>query len=107
MKTIKDLPSPKAKLIVGHLLDFETNNVHNILENWAKEVGDVYKINLLGKQFIVSADPDLNMQILKQRPDKFQRYHKISEVIEEMGIMGVFNAEGERWKKHRKLTSEA
>ena len=107
MKTIKDLPSPKSKFLIGHLSEFKPDNIHNILESWASKVGDIYKISLLGKQFIVSADPDFNTQILKQRPDKFQRFSKISDVLKEMGIMGVFNAEGESWRKHRKLTSAA
>ena len=95
MKTIKDLPSPKSNFLLGHLSAFKIDNVHNILENWAREVGDIYKINLVGKQFIISTDPDLNTQILKHRPDKFKRSSKINEVLIEMGIMGVFNAEAE------------
>lgn len=107
LRNIKNLPSPKGKPIVGHLPQFNAQDKHNVLENWVKEVGDLFKISLLGRQFIVSANPDINLEILKNRPDKFQRFFKINEILTEMGVSGVFNAEGEQWKKHRTLTAEA
>src|SRR3954467_10777629 len=107
IKTIKDLPSPKGKFILGHLSAFNRSNKHQVLEDWVKESGTLFQIRLLTKRFIISADQQLNSQILKLRPNKFRRFSKISEVMEEMGITGVFNAEGESWKKHRKITSEA
>ena len=107
MKTLKDLPSPKGKLITGHLSDFVRSNKHQVMEEWVKESGNLFQIRLLTKRFIVSADQQINSEILKLRPGKFRRFSKINEVMEEMGIKGVFNAEGEAWKKHRKVTSEA
>lgn len=103
----KDLPTPKGKPIVGHLPDFKQENKHQVIENWAKETGDLFKISLMGKKFIVSADPDINGEILKSRPHKFQRFSKIGEIMEEMGITGVFSVEGDTWAKHRKITAEA
>ncbi|HRG52747.1 MAG TPA: cytochrome P450 [Bacteroidia bacterium] len=107
MKTLKDLPSPKGKFITGHLSAFGRSNKHQVMEDWVKESGNLFQIRLLTKRFIVSADQQMNSEILKNRPGKFRRFSKISEVMEEMGITGVFNAEGEVWKKHRKITSEA
>jgi cytochrome P450 len=72
-----------------------------------EECGDIFKINFIGKEFIVSAKPELNTEILKLRPEKFRRFSKINEILTEMGIVGVFNAEGETWKKQRKPSSEA
>ncbi|HNP19773.1 MAG TPA: cytochrome P450 [Fulvivirga sp.] len=107
IRTIDNLPSPKGKPIVGHLPKFNAINKHQVLEEWVKEVGDVFRISLMGKKFIVSANPDINHEILKSRPGQFRRFHKIDEIMSEMGIIGLFNAEGEQWKLHRKLTSEA
>lgn len=107
MRTIKNLPSPRGKFITGHLSAFNSSNKHQVMEEWVKESGNLFQIRLLTKRFIVSADQQLNLQILKLRPGKFRRFSKISDVMEEMGITGVFNAEGEVWKKHRKVTSEA
>ena len=104
---LKDLPSPKGKLIVGHLSDFKKTNKHQVIEGWVKEVGDLFTISLMGKQFLVSSNLDFNTEVLKGRPHKFSRFNKIKEVMEEMVIIGVFSAEGEQWKVHRKITAEA
>ncbi|MEQ8475269.1 cytochrome P450 [Fulvivirga sp.] len=108
-KTInfKDLPAPKGKPIFGNLKEFAANEKHTVLEKWVNEVGSVLRISLAGKKFMVSGNADLNNEILKSRPDKFRRFYKINEILEEVGIIGVFNAEGDQWKHHRKLTSEA
>ena len=106
-RTIDNLPSPKGSPIVGHLLQFNAGNKHRVLEDWVKEVGTVFKISFFGKKFIVSADPVINHEILKRRPDQFQRFFKINEIMNEMGIIGLFNAEGKQWKQHRQLTAEA
>ncbi len=105
--TIKDLKSPKGHFLLGHLPQFNASNKHQVLERWVDECGDLFKINFVGKQFIVSANPEINAEILKLRPEKFRRFSKINEILEEMGILGVFNVEGEVWKRHRKPTSEA
>jgi len=104
---IKNLPSPKGHLILGHLPQFNVTNKHQVLERWVDECGDLFKINFIGKEFVVSANPKLNTDILKLRPEKFRRFSKINEILTEMGIVGVFNAENETWKRHRKPTSEA
>ncbi len=107
LKEIKDLPQPKGKLISGNFSDFKKENKHQIMEAWVKEVGELFQISLMGKKFLVSANPSFNNQILKERPLKFRRFSKIKEVMEEMGIYGVFSAEGEQWKQHRRITAEA
>jgi cytochrome P450 len=107
IEQIKNLPSPKGHLILGHLPQFNVSNKHQVLERWVEECGDIFKINFIGKEFIVSAKPELNTEILKLRPEKFRRFSKINEILTEMGIVGVFNAEGETWKKQRKPSSEA
>jgi len=104
---IKKLPSPKGHLLLGHLPQFNVPNKHQVLERWVEERGDLFKINFIGKEFVVSANPELNTDILKLRPEKFRRFSKINEILTEMGIVGVFNAEGDTWKRHRKPTSEA
>ncbi len=104
---IKDLPTPKGKFILGHLPEFKSNSKHLVLEKWIEECGELFKINLVGKVFVVSANPKFNNQVLKLRPEKFRRFSKINEIFLEMGINGVFNAEGDNWKKQRIPAAEA
>lgn len=104
---ITSLPKPKGNFLTGNLKQFKSNSNHLVLENWVKECGEIFHISFVGKKFLVSADPEFNQFVLKSRPDLFRRFHKIGEVMEELGVVGVFNAEGDEWKKHRKITSEA
>jgi cytochrome P450/nitrite reductase/ring-hydroxylating ferredoxin subunit len=107
VRTINTLPAPKGDFLLGHLNKFKVPDRHLVLERWAEEQGDLYQINFVGKKFIVSANTEINRQILKNRPQSFRRFNKINEVMEEMGIVGTFNAEGDTWARHRKLTAEA
>lgn len=104
---IKNLPSPKGHFLLGHLPRFKKDAKHLVLENWIKECGDLFKINFVGKEIVVSARPSINKEILKQRPHNFRRFSKIDEIFREIGIVGVFNVEGETWKRHRKPSAEA
>lgn len=107
IRTIDNLPQPKGVPVLGNLPQFKAENKPKMLEKWSREVGSIYRISLLGKKFVVSTNPDFNINLYKNRPDKFRRFGKIDEVMSEMGIKGVFNAEGEQWKVHRKLSAEA
>ena len=46
-------------------------------------------------------------QALIRRPSKFRRPGKLEDVLHEMKIDGVFTAEGDDWKRQRKLTAPA
>lgn len=105
--TIKDLKSPKGAFLLGHLPQFNTYNKHQVLERWVEESGELFKIHFVGKEFVVSANPDFNNKMLRSRPETFKRFSKIDEVLKEMGVDGVFNAEGVNWKRQRKPIAEA
>lgn len=100
---IKELPGPKGKPIVGNMFDVDIDNLHNQLSDWADEFGDVFNLNLgLGSMLII-ARPSLIDYVHKNRPAMFRRMDKLNNVLEDEGISGVFNAEGERWKQHRAM----
>ena len=105
--SIKNLKSPKGAFLLGHLPQFNTYNKHQVLERWVEESGELFKIHFVGKEFVVSANPDFNNKVLRLRPDKFKRFSKIDEILKEMGVDGVFNAEGDTWKRQRKPIAEA
>ncbi|TGV03034.1 cytochrome P450 [Flavivirga rizhaonensis] len=104
---VNGLKSPKGAFLLGHLPQFNTYNKHQVLERWVEECGELFKIHFVGKQFVVSANPDFNSQMLRLRPEVFKRFSKIDEILKEMGVDGVFNAEGTVWKRHRRPTAEA
>ncbi|MDO5969917.1 cytochrome P450 [Flavivirga aquimarina] len=104
---VKNLKSPKGTFLLGHLPQFNTYNKHQVLERWVDECGELFKIHFVGKEFVVSANPDFNNKMLRLRPEGFKRFSKIDEILKEMGVDGVFNAEGATWKRQRKPTAEA
>ena len=104
---LEDLPAPSGHWLLGHLRPFQRGPKHLVLENWAQECGDLFRIRLGPSKFLVSAHPHINGEILKRRPEDFRRHPKISEILEEMGVLAVFNAEDDLWRKYRKPTAEA
>lgn len=102
-----ELSGPKGWPLLGVLPKVSVNQLHNHLEKWSDQYGDFYKLQLGPKEMLVVADPEAKMEILKKRPDQFRRSQKMDVIIQESGLTGVFNAEGEQWKKLRKITAKA
>ena len=102
----KALNGPKGYPIIGSLHKIEVGNMHNQLEDWADEFGKVYKLVLGPSNLTVITDPTIIHEVLRQRPEKFRRMEKMDDVLSEAGVVGVFNAEGERWKVHRRLVNK-
>ncbi|SFT43884.1 Cytochrome P450 [Lishizhenia tianjinensis] len=102
----KDLPGPKGKPIVGNMFEVDINNLHNQLSDWVDEYGDVFNLNLGLTNMLIVAKPSMIDYIQKNRPTLFRRMDKLNNVLKEEGISGVFNAEGEEWKRHRMMVAK-
>lgn len=99
----KDLPSPKSYPIVGNFLQYPKINKHQVLEQWAAELGSIYRIKLVGKDYLVSTDADFNRQVLKLRPKSIYRLEKVRNAFHDLGFFNVFSSEEKTWETHRKL----
>jgi cytochrome P450/nitrite reductase/ring-hydroxylating ferredoxin subunit len=99
------LPGPRGLPILGNLLQINPERFHLILEEWYRQYGDIYEIRLGPDRAVVISDPQIVRKILQARPDDFARLHGIRQTIEEMGIQGLFSAEGEQWRRHRQLAT--
>ena len=104
--TYADLKGPKGLPIIGNLHKIEITNMHNQLEGWAKEFGSVYKLVLGPSKLAVITDVEIIQEILKERPHLFRRMEKMDKVMREEGVKGVFNAEGDEWKAHRRIVNK-
>jgi cytochrome P450 len=107
MRAITDLLGPAALPLLGNLLQLDLTQLHRVLQRWADEFGSLYKFQLGQKPVLVVVDPELNQTILRNRPKLYARLGTIDPVFKEMGITGVFSAEGEDWKRQRRLTAHA
>ena len=107
MRTLTDLPRPTGLPLLGNLLQLDLKQLHRVLDRWANEFGTLFAFELGRRPVVVIADPELIQTILRNRPKSYRRLGTIEPVFNEMGITGVFSAEGEDWKRQRRLTAHA
>ena len=105
-KFFNALPGPKGLPFLGNLFQIESNGIHRTIEKWSEEYGTLFKMNLGKKYFLISTDPELNLHVLKIRPQSVSRNNHLHTVLEEFGVIGVFNAEGEQWKRQRQFVMQ-
>ena len=102
-RLIRDLPGPRGLPLLGNLLQLDTGRMHTILSKWADDFGPMYRYRVANKNAVVLADAGLINEVLRNRPDGFQRGKRMQAIVRELGVDGVFNAEGEKWRRQRKL----
>ena len=105
--TLAELPGPKGLPVLGNMHQIKVDKFHLILEDWYRQYGDLYQFRLGPDRVVVVADPEMVQKILKARPEQFARLNDIRQTIEEMGIEGLFSAEGEQWRRHRHYAKHA
>lgn len=100
---LKDLKGPKGYPIVGNIPRLDVPNIHRQFEGWADEYGDVFRLNLGYTNQTIVTRPSIIQHIYADRPDGFVRMKKMDNILRDGGVHGLFNAEGEEWKVHRKI----
>ncbi len=106
-RELRDLPGPKTLPLLGNLLQLDMSRLHEILEGWAAVHGPLYRYRLGPRWVVVVSDPALGEQVLKARPETYRRLSAVEPVFAEMGLSGVFSAEGDAWRPQRRLAMEA
>ncbi len=106
-KRIADLNGPRGWPVLGNLPQLDIPRFHAQLEGWAKIYGPMYRLRMGPRDALVVSQPDLIASILRDRPDGWSRFGSMRAVIHEMGVNGLFNAEGESWRRQRRLVAAA
>lgn len=101
-----ELKGPKRLPILGNIHQVTVNKLHQNLEKWADEFGDIYRLQLGPSKLVIITNPDMIQTILRERPHLYRRMEKMDVIFQEQGVHGVFNAEGEEWKVHRKMVAQ-
>jgi len=102
-RTIADLPAPKGLPLVGSLLKLSGRQFHLTLADWIREFGPVFRLDVMGHQLMVLSEPAAVEGLLRDRPDGFRRTSNLKTSMGELKIAGVITAEGDDWRKQRRL----
>jgi cytochrome P450/nitrite reductase/ring-hydroxylating ferredoxin subunit len=102
-----DLPGPRQLPFFGNALKLGNDQIHRQLEEWAEEYGHLFQIRIGPLEFTVSDDPALIGEVFRRRPQTFRRAKRLEPVFRELGLHGVFSAEGEEWRGQRRLAMGA
>lgn len=104
-RTIDDLPGPKGVPFFGNQLQMRGSQWHVTLANYIREFGPIYRLNAFGIPIVVVSDRVAISNLLKARPESFERSKGLRTRMNELKVGGVFTAEGEDWRKQRKLVT--
>lgn len=106
-RKFRDIPGPRGLPLLGNLHRIRFGRMHLILERWAERHGPIYRISMGRRRYAVVSDTDAIKQALGKRPHGFRRARPLAAVAEEMGLAGVFAAEGEDWRRRRRIVASA
>lgn len=107
MRTIDSLPGPRGLPLLGNVMQIDPARTYQILCDWADLHGSIYVFRIAHRRILAISDAALIDQLLRDRPEKFRRWQKIEELALEVGADGVFIAEGDKWRRHRKMVMHA
>ena len=107
VRTLAGCPGPHGLPLLGNLHQLDVTRLSTVLEAWADRYGPLYRIRLGGRDALVVADVDAVHTMLRQRPDGYRRLHTIESVLAELGITGAFSAEGQDWRRLRRLAMQS
>jgi cytochrome P450 len=107
VRSIDELTGPRPLPGLGNALQVRTSELHLTAERWCQEHGPLFRFDLGPRRIIGVGDAAAINDILRQRPERFRRWREFEMGAEETGTKGVFAAEGEDWRRQRRLAVTA
>ncbi len=77
--------------------------MHCAMEAWGQEYGPLFRFRVGRRDILGVADCAMIGAILRDRPGGFRRTRLLETVFRELGIAGVFAANGDAWRSQRKM----
>ncbi len=100
-----DLPGPRPWPFVGNLLQVDRASFHRSVEEGVARYGPLFRLQMGRLKVMVITDRALMLAILRDRPQNWQRGARLSAMLSALGPRGVFAAEGDDWRRQRKLVT--
>jgi len=107
LRTLDDLPGPRAIPLLGNALELKSKELHRILGRWAEQFGPMFVFRVATTRILAVADADVIQHLLRDRPERFRRWRKIEEIASDINADGLFTAEGPEWRRQRKFVMYA
>jgi cytochrome P450 len=107
LRSVAALAGPRGLPLLGAPEALDLERLHLALERWADRYGPIYRVALGARPVVAVSDPALVQQVLRERPGTFRRLGNVEPIFRELGVAGVFSAEGVEWRPLRRLTMEA
>lgn len=104
---IDELPGPPRLPLLGNAHHIRLPLFHQQLEAWQRSYGDIYRVRVWTREFIVFADPQVAADALRERPGTFSRTERVSSAADEMGFGGLFASNGAKWRRQRPMVMAA
>src|ERR1700712_4634093 len=98
LRHLQDLPSPSGLPLIGNALQLKPFTLHTSLEQWARKLGSPYRYRVGNTNVLVWTQAELCQAVLRERPHLYRRIAPIESVLGEIGINGLFSAEGAAWE---------
>jgi len=106
-RSLSEVPGPPGIPLLGNLHQIRLTSMHRTLEGWAAMYGPLYSFRMGPKRMVVVSDAELAHQVLRARPSTYRRLARIEEFGSDIGLPGVFSAEGAAWQQQRRLWTDA
>ncbi|MEX2479619.1 MAG: cytochrome P450 [Gammaproteobacteria bacterium] len=107
LRSYDELDGPPGLPLLGNLLQLRYDKLHRILEGWAAQYGPLYRFRIGLRRLAAVSDPETIRRMHRERPDMFRRTRSVQATTAEMRINGVFSAEGDDWRRQRKIVAMA
>lgn len=107
LRAVSAMPGPRGLPLIGSLHEIDLEAFHQCLERWADQYGNLYRFRMGPRAIVVTSDADTIKRMFRERPDLFRRTRRLADAVSEMRFNGLFSAEGEDWRRQRKLVAMA
>ncbi len=104
---LRRLPGPAGHPVLGNLRDLPVDSFVSTISRWAKRYGPVYRCRLLHRPLVVISDPAQIQDLLRRRPREVRRISDFERILGKFDVGGVFAAEGDDWRRQRRLVMSA
>ena len=93
--------------LIGNLHQADTARVHLAVEDWGRRYGPLFRFRLGRRDLLGVTDPLVVSALLRDRPEGWRRTRVVENLLRELGVGGVFAANGDVWRAQRRMVMAA